>query len=304
MAQLFIPLTGKFGAITGSGYNTFGESLERPLWRGSEIGMCETFPDVLGAVSESEYYDWNMGVHHPLYKDGGPEWCRFFDPDPAVREAALVTAVRSAQEAHHLGVRYILFHFPWPALHGAPSWYFTTDPVGVEAWPDEAAVYEWSRRCFETFAEIQSKELIKVVLEIDGPNPYFFDGDGGDLYSRLFTEYPDLSLCVDTGRLGLLAKTHGRDPIALAKRWLPWARYMHLSTSLWDEQGRFRNHIPTTAAHTVEKWPQVTPAADIARMIVEAQPRCTIVLEHNPKSVSPAELEEAHAFAASLVEGT
>lgn len=305
MAQLFVPLGGAFRTVTGSGFNTYGESLERPLWRGAEIGMCDTFPDVWGAVSESEYYDWIIGVHHPLFKEGGPEWCRFLDPDPTVREAALDLAYTSAQAAHQVGARYILFHYPWPAVQPAgeeyarQGWYFTTPPVGLDAWP-EAKLYDWSRRCFERFAEIQDRELIKVVLEIDGPNPYFFDGE---MYSRLFAEYPDLSLCLDTGRLGLLARTHGQDPIGLAKRWLPWTRYMHLHTSRWDEEGRFANHIPTDATHTLDQWPRVTPAADIARLVVAAQPRCTIVLEHNPRSVSPEQLEEAHAFAASLVEG-
>ena len=306
MAQLFVPLGGAFRTVTGSGFNTYGENLNRPAWRGAEIGMCDSFPDVLGAVSEAEFYDWNIGVHHPLYKEGGPEWCRFLDPNPSVREAALDLAYTSAQAAHRLGVRYILFHFPWPALQMAGAdyaqqgWYFTTPSVAAAEWP-EAKLYDWSRRCFERFAEIQAKELIKIVLEIDGPNPHFFDGE---LYSRLFSEFPDLSLCIDTGRLGLLAKTHGQEPVALARRWLPWARHLHLSTSMWDEQGRFANHIPTDETHTVERWPQVTPAADIARMVVAAQPKATIVLEHNPKLVSPEQLERAHAFAASLVDGT
>lgn len=304
MAQLFVPMQGAFRTVTGSGVTTFGESLERPLWRGAEIGLLDTFPDVLGAVGETEFYEWTLGVHHPLFTEGGPQWPRFLDPDAGVREAALEGAYTAAQAAHHLGARYILFHFPWPALadpavdYGAQGWYFNADPVDPSAWT-EAKLYDWSRRCFEQFAAIQARELIRIVLEIDGPNPYFFDGE---LYSRLFAEYPDLSLCIDTNRLGLLARTHGQDPIALTRRWLPWARHLHLSTSMWDEAGRLTgHHLPTTAAHTADRWPQVTPAADIARLVVEAQPRATIVLEHNPRLVSPEELELAHAFAASLV---
>ncbi|MFZ5816676.1 MAG: sugar phosphate isomerase/epimerase family protein [Bacillota bacterium] len=305
MAQLFVPLHGAFRTVTGSGFNIYGEDLERPLWRGAEIGMCDIFPDVLGAVSEAEFHDWIIGVHHPLYKEGGPAWCRFLDRDPAVRQAALDLAFTSAQAAHHLGARYILFHFPWPALvtdrqaHRADGWYLEYPVEEAAAWSEEA-LYDWSRRCFERFAEIQAKELIKVVLEIDGPNPFFYEGE---MFSRLFQEFPDLSLCIDTGRLGLLARTHGQDPVALARRWLPWARHLHLSTSMWDAEGRYSNHHPTDATHTAERWPQVTPAAEIARMVVAAQPRCTIVLEHNPKKATPEQLEAAHAFAASLVEG-
>lgn len=301
MAQLFVPMQGAFRTVTGSGVTTYGESLERPLWRGAEIGLLDTYPDVLGAVGETEFYEWILGVHHPLYKEGGPQWCRFLDPDPAEREEALQVAYTAAQAAHRLGARYILFHFPWPALGPVPmelGWYLTAEPVDLAEWP-EAKLYDWSRRCFERLAEIQEMEKIKIVLEIDGPNPHFFDGE---MYSRLFTEFPSLSLCVDTGRLGLLARTHRQDPISLAKRWLPWTRHLHLSTSLWDEQGRFVNHIPTRAEHTMAQWPRVTPAADIARMVVEAQPRATIVLEHDPRRVSPEELDAAHRFAASLVE--
>lgn len=305
MAQLFVPLSGRFGKAAGSGFNTYGEKLDRPQFHGAEIGMCETFPDVLGAVAEAEFHDWIIGVHHPLYLEGGPPWCRFLDPDPAQRQRALDLAASAAQGAHQIGGRYILFHFPWPALQVSGSdyrthgWYFNAPPVPAEAWPQER-LYDVSRAIFERLARIQDAESIKVVLEIDGPNPYFFDGE---LYSRLFEEYPSLSLCQDTGRLGLLARTHGQDPLALCRRWLPWTRYLHLHTSRWDADGRFYNHLPTNESHTAQGWPHVTPAADMARLVVAAQPRCTISLEHDPRGVSPAELERSHAWAVELVGG-
>jgi hypothetical protein len=303
MAQLFVPLSGGFGKVAGSGFNTYGENLDRKGWRGAELGFLDSFADVWAAVSEAEFYDWNIGVHHPLYKDSGPMWCNFFAPDATLRTKAVDAAVTAAQGAHQIGARYILFHFPWPGFqmpgvdHRAQGWYYTEPLVDLEHW-SEADVYDWSRKVFDRLATVQEQEQIKIVLEIDGPNPYFFDGE---MYTRLFEEFPALSLCVDTGRLGMLAKTHGRDPLELCRRWLPWTRHMHLHTSLWDEQGHARNHIPTTAAHTADKWPQVTPAADMARMILAAQPACSVVLEHDPKAVSAEELAQAHAFAAELV---
>jgi sugar phosphate isomerase/epimerase len=306
MPQLFVTLGGAFQKAAGSGYNTYGENIERDQWQGAEIGLCDAFPDVWGAVSEAEYHDWIIGVHHPLYNDGGPAWCRFLDRDPAVRAAALDLAATSATAAHHVGARYILFHFPWPGFQPpgvdlkALGWYFTAPLERLEDWPEQA-FYDAGRRVFERLTAVQEAEKIRVVLEIDGPNPYVYEGD---LLERLFGEYPDLSLCIDTGRLGLLARTHGQDPLALARRWLPWTRHLHLHTSMWNADGTFTNHIPTDATHTVDKWPQVTPAADIARLVTAAQPRCVVVLEHDPRKVSPEQLEEAHAFARSLTAGT
>lgn len=306
MAQLFVPLHGAFGAIAGSGVNSYGESLERPHWQGAEIGLCDTLPDVLGAVAEAEFYEWVIGAHHPTHREGGPAWCRFLDPDRAVRSEALEIAWSAARAVHRLGARYILFHFPWPALqmpgvdYAALGWKFKdAEPLPPEAWPREADLYEWSRHCFDRLAELQERERIRVVLEIDGPNPYFFDGE---LYSRLFAEFPELSLCIDTGRLGLLARTHGQDPVSLAEHWLPWTRYVHLHTARWDAEGRFRSRIPTNGSHTRDRWPGVTPSADIARLVVKAHPDAVIVLEHDPRAVPPDELEASHAWAAALVQ--
>ncbi|HYF92857.1 MAG TPA: TIM barrel protein [Symbiobacteriaceae bacterium] len=305
MAQLFVPLSGGFQKIAGSGFNAYGENLDRPQWQGCEIGFCNTFPDVLGAVSEAEFHDWIIGVHHPLFLEKGPPWCSFLDPDPAARQHALDVAATSAVAAHHLGARYILFHFPWPYLqvpgmdYRQLGWYFTQpEAARLEDWP-EAKLYDVSRRVFEHLAGVQAKEQIRVVFEIDGPNPYYFDGE---MYTRLFEEFPDLSLCVDTGRLGLLARTHGQDPLALVRRWLPWTRHLHLHTSL-VEGDKYVSHVPTDGSHTIDRWPAVTPAADIARMVVAAQPRCTVVLEHNPQAVPPDQLERCHAWASALVKG-
>lgn len=304
MAQLFVPLTGGFQKVAGSGFNTYGENLDRPQWQGCEIGACTTFPDVLGAVAEAEFHDWIIGVHHPLFVDKGPPWCRFLHPDAAAREEALQVAAGAATAAHHLGARYILFHYPWPYLqmpgvdYKQIGWYFTEPQAELlENWT-EPKLYEVSRRVFDHLANVQAKEHINVVFEIDGPNPYFFDGE---MYTRLFAEFPQLSLCIDTGRLGLLARTHGQDPMALARRWLPWTRHLHLHTSKWADG--YANHVPTSPDHTADRWPDVTPAADVARMVIAAQPRCTVVLEHNPRLVAPDELERCHTWAAALVRG-
>ncbi|HEY8347759.1 MAG TPA: TIM barrel protein [Symbiobacteriaceae bacterium] len=302
MALLFVPLTGAFQQAAGSGLSTLGENLDRPHWSGAELSGLDSLRDVWGAVSEAEFHDWILGVRHPLYIKEGPAPCRFLDRDPAERKLALDIATTAAEAAHHLGARYIVFPFPFPgpvgagAEGGAHQPPDAGGPDGLADWTEEA-VYEASRQAFAHLAELQERERIQIALELSGLTRHFLDGD---ILSRLFGEFPDLSLCIDTGRLGLLARSWGQDPLELTKRWLPWTRYLHLHTSLWEEDGSYRDRIPTNGTHSTALWPRVTPAADIARLVTEAQPRCSVVLWHDPRAVTAGELEEAHRWAAAM----
>jgi len=303
MAQLYVPIVGRFHDLAGLGFTAEGESLDRPLWRGAEIGAHDSFPDLLGAIAEAEFREWIIGVHHPLVKGASPDWIRFLDPDPAVRQTALNQADQSAQDAHRIGARYILFHFPWPGFelighdHMAEGWSFKAKSQQASDWT-AAQVYEASRAVFERMSAVAARNGIQVVFEVDGPCPHFVDGE---LFDRLFTEYPDLSLCLDTGRIGLLAKTHRIPPLALFQRWLPWTSGVHLHTSRWNAQGQFENHLPTSRHDVKSAWPSVTPAAEMAKMAVESQPHCRLIPEHNPRLVSAEVLEMTHAWLAELV---
>lgn len=196
MRLAFVPLTGPMQRLAGSGFNAAHEDLERPIWRGAELSELDAFPDVLGAVSEAEYHDWIIGVRHPLFLQNGPGPLRFFDPDPEIRQEALRLAASAAQQAHHLGARFIIFPFPAPG-NGDDS---------AEEGPKVAAF----------LAELQEREAIQIALMPDGP--YHLD-------EELFERFPQLSLCLDTERL---ATFPGHDPLELARRWAPWTRYLRL----------------------------------------------------------------------------
>lgn len=292
MAQLFIPLQGAFGRLAGSGRNETGEDLEWPAWRGAEIGWHDTYGDVLGAVPEVEARDWNIGVHHPLYQGFLPPWLPFLDREAAVRRASLDQAAAAADSAHQVGARYILFHFPWPALlevgQDYPGWRLPEAPGSLEDWTADRLL-DASRLVFDFLANLQERAHIRIVLEVDGPNRFFFQDD---LYSRLFHEFPALSLCQDTGRMTLLAKTHGFDALEMSRRWLPWTRYVHLHSGRWTADGRYQAHLPTLPGD---------PEAELARQIVTAQQKATVVLEHDIRLVSREHSEASHRFAAELV---
>ncbi|MHB9144946.1 MAG: TIM barrel protein [Symbiobacteriia bacterium] len=286
-----MPLRGGFGPLAGSGRNEQGEDLEWPAWQGAEIGFHDTYGDVLGAVPEAEARDWNIGVHHPLYQGYLPPWLPFLDPDAAVRQAALEQAAAAADSAHGVGGRYIVFHYPWPALlepgREYPGWRLLDRPGSLADWTAKQ-VYDVSRKAFDHLANLQEQAHIRIALEIDGPNRYFYEDD---LYTRLLTEFPTLSLCQDTGRLMILAETHGFDPLAMSRRWHPWTRYVHLHSGRWLPDGRFQVHLPTLPED---------PEAEIARGVVAAQPKTVVVLEHDIRLVTKEHSERSHRFAAEL----
>ncbi|MGE5591151.1 MAG: hypothetical protein ACM3ZA_11120 [Bacillota bacterium] len=292
MAQLFVPLHGGFGPLAGSGRNQQGEDLEWPAWRGAEIGLHSSYADVLGAVPEAEARDWNIGVRHPLYRGFLPERPALLDAAAEGRKAALVQAEAAADSAHQVGARYLVFAFPWPALlePGAayPGWDLPPDCGTLTNWTVDS-LYQAGRDAFTFLAALQDRAHIRIALEVAGPNRLFYEND---LFSRLFREFPSLSLCLDTARLRLLAETHGLDGLEMARRWLPWTRYLRLHSGRRLPDSGFQDHLPTLPDD---------PEAHLAREVVAVQDRATVVLDHDPRLVSPQHLEESRRFAAALV---
>jgi len=281
MAQLFVPITGRFHDLAGLGFNASGENLDRPLWRGAEIGLHDSFPDLLGAVSEAEFREWIIGVRHPLVRGSCPDLLRFLDPDQAMRMIALNQADQSAQDAHRMGARYILFRVCSPEGEGS-----------------SAAIHNATRAVFERMSAVSVRQGIQVVMQIEEPCRHFVDGE---LLERLFEEYPDLSLCLDTVRIGFFARNRQIPPLELFKRWLPWMSVLHLHTGHWDDQGQLQDQIPTNRQDVVSAWPSVNPSADMVQIAVRAHPRCRVVAGHDPRIVSPQAVEDAHAWLAELV---
>jgi sugar phosphate isomerase/epimerase len=301
MQLTFVPLTGPMQRLAGSGYNVHQESLDRETWQGAELSHLDAFPDVLGAVSEAEFHDWIIGVRHPLFLQNGPGPIRFFDPDPLVRADALQLAASAAQQAHHLGARFIIFPFPAPAF-GRIDTLLQAQPNGGDgaidewAWNDDSLRTE-ALRVAEFLAALQAKEQIKIALMPDGPNPFFYEGE---IFRALFERFPELSLCLDTGKLGLLSRWHERDPLELTRRWLPWTRYLRLHGARWTPDG-YVQHLPVTGEETPDRQPDLVPVAEIARMLTAAQPDLTVILDWRP--TDDATLEAAHHYIAALLRG-
>lgn len=286
----------------GADANAWGESLERS-WDGAEIGFLPAISHVYAAVAAAEAKDWIFGVHHPLYA-GGPRTSRhlpLLSADPAARAGALAAARQAAFDARAIGARWILFHFPYPARLpdrldlAACGWETPPAAEPESAWTD-AAVKVAARTVLEALAESAARTGLDVVLELDGPHAPVYEQH---LLPELLADYPHLSLCLDTARLNVLARTHRADPGALTAAWLPWLRHLHLSESRVQPGAPLLHHVP--ARPGLARGGGWAGAAEIAAAVVAAQPRCRVVLEHRPGLATAAELEECHAWARQLV---
>jgi len=300
--RVFIPITGRLIWPESPGLsprNSFGESLDRE-WHGAELGFFESERSAAEALTEVRCRGWAVGVHWPLvFKD--PQQPRWFDSGAAVRQAGLDEATEAVRVAAGAGADYVLFHFPWPGLledgvdYFAQGWYFTTPPVAEADWPPAATV-AWADEVLGRLDESGRAAGVEVVLELDGPSRLFYAGPPeGDVLTRLMQGRPGLGLCLDTGRLSLLALTHGQEPLALARRWYRRTSHLHLHAANWRDH---LNHVPVSPDHRAsDGW---APAADIARELASARLGLRLVLEHSPSLATPEELEATHHWVRNL----
>ncbi len=201
----------------------------------------------------------------------------------------------------YCGTRYLLFHYPCPAVvdpavdYRAAGWRIPPVAQPEPLWP-RARLEEVSDEVFSCLEEASRESAVGVILELDGPNRHFFDpAPDRDLCNGLFRAHPALTLCLDSGRLALLARQHGGDPLAYASRWLPFARHLHLHGAYWD---RGENHLPPLPEH--EDDPGYAPAAALARMVAGAHPDALTVLETDVSGCPPDVVERSMRYCLEL----
>jgi sugar phosphate isomerase/epimerase len=302
LARLLAPIQGRLVRQGGRLTTPYGHDLESPLWAGAEIGFLESREAAGEAAAETLRRGWILGVHYPLVQAHAWDWAPFWlAPQGPERQAARRAALAAMAQAKELGASYILFHYPWPALvdravpYESLGWKIPPTAQDERLWPRErlAGVSE------EIFAELEgaSRALrLRVVLELDGPNGVWFDpAPRRDLCAALFAAHADLDLCLDTGRLGLLARQHGGDPLGYTRRWLDFTRHVHLHGACWE---RRQNHLPPLPEH--EGDGNYTPAAAIARLVLRAHPETLTVLETDPRGRSAEEAERSMRYCAGL----
>lgn len=302
LAKLIAPIQGRLVQTAGYLSTPYGHDLDAPLWQGAEIGFMDDRSAAEVAIRAVRQRGWEYGVHYPLVQRHSWDWAPFWmDPDPAGAVQALRTAEGAALEAADLGASYILFHYPWPSLidpdidYSPAGWRIPPFAQPEALWPRDR-LRGLSMRVFSVLEEAARRAGLRVVVELDGPNAHFFGPpDPCDLCTELFNLHPSLALCVDTGRFDLLARQHGRDPMELTERWLPFARHVHLHGANWD---RRENHLPPLPDH--ENQPGYAPVKEMAKRIVAEHDDALVVLETNPAGVTDDDAARSMLYCADI----
>lgn len=294
MVHLFLTVRGRYA---GEEVQQDGIRLDAG-WHGGELGLFEDLASFWAAVAAAEAHDWIVSVHWPPVREGAGGYLRLLERDRDLRRQAAEGAVRALQQAKAAGARDVVFHFPYPPLaeDDPARWPGPAEWLAPDAW-SRKSLADAARQALEPLAEARERLGTGVLLEIDGPARWFYVDS---LWPELLGEFGVLGVCLDTARLGRLARLYGRPPGELADPLLPWVQAVHL------HEGRASGEDPASG---VPARPALTfddgwaGAAAVAEAAVRQNKRVRLVLQHRPALATPEETEESLGWVRKLARG-
>lgn len=279
----------------------------RPGFYGIEACLLESGEDIQALIDEAEKHAFRVGIHFPL-RAGGPSLrdALFLAQDDEVRKEAFAYAERELEAAVRVKPEYILFHYPKPVIlddrvdwrhwrFSDPSEYVYESAYDLETFLDR------SERLFSWLTEKGKAYGFRPVLEFDALNRYVYDT--GEVV-KLLQRYPDIKLCLDTGRLFQQEKLDPYlDVSRVLRTYAPYAASIHLWTLqvLNDGSGVRHSHFPALPAlDPADGW---APIEAYLQIIAEINPDVNILFEHRSDWISDEELEACYQWIHRLMGG-
>ncbi|AEI39120.1 sugar phosphate isomerase/epimerase family protein [Paenibacillus mucilaginosus] len=228
-----------------------------------------------------------FGIHTPLLGSRGYTLPRLTSPDPDERHEALRTAEKDVELAAESGADYILFHYPFLPIFGEGDQvkYTNLPRQGQRYEPSDLSqtrFLEVSHRLFERLSELQHRYGQKILLEHD------FFGSYQDIVVRMFRDYREIDLVVDTARLDVAARiADSFDPYQWLDEVAPSVYLVHYSNVRYAGD-RFFNHQP------VQPWQDghsdYGDAQAYLQHLAAHNSRFHVTFEHQAGSLSREEL--------------
>lgn len=274
----------------------------RPWFHGVEVSnlVDQTEADqVLAFLREGKL---PFGIHFPLLQPAAgsalhPLVCSL---DPEQRAAAVQQVAAAMQSASRQGAEYLLIHFPKPAILDSrldwSDWRFAqSDEAIIDSLIDREEAAAAAADACRQLAGLPTALGLPLVLELDILHAWHYR----ELLVELFQRYPQLGLCLDTGRLHLLRATDRElEPIQLIRSLRSQITNLHLWTVRTGENRRGGHHPVLPSQSGADGW------GEIGLMLAElsAAERATVLFEHRSDLVSSVELEECYQWVRDTLE--
>jgi hypothetical protein len=281
-------------------YKKFTRDFRKDFF-GIEACMLQNEKEINSLIYESHNYNFKIGIHFPLRagisKLRDPQ---FTSSDEKVRNDAFKTIEEELKTIRNANPEYVLFHYPKPVILDTKvdwsNWRFADKSDYV--FENEYSYEELSNKSEYLFQWLSSKSNeynFVPVLELDGLNKYIY---GTDLLEKLLDKYPQIKLCLDTGRLHLQEKLdknfNAKDVL---KRYSKYVYVIHL----WNirvQENLEKSHFPVLPGLKEEDgWADIYNYLSI---IKSENKNCKLLFEHRSDLISDNELDECYSWVDKL----
>lgn len=253
-------------------------------------------------LSEAKTKNFKMGVHFPMragvfdFRDP-----LFLSHDKETRCAAFASVEKELEYLRSIKPIFVLFHYPKPVILDDrvdwKNWRFSDSSEYVyESNYSYEELKERSEYLFKWLSEKSVEYNFIPVLEFDALNKYIYESTFLD---ELLGEYPQIKLCLDTGRLHIQSKLDRNFNIEdILKRFAKHTYIVHL----WNAKVTDRiehNHYPVMPGLKPEEgWAAIDSCL---KLIVKENLNCLYMFEHRSDLLTDEELEQCYQWVDSLV---
>lgn len=289
------------GMPGGFDYKKFKRDFREDFF-GIEASMFKDEDDIRQLIEEVKNNNIRFGVHFPLRK-GVFSYCRdplFLSLDKGVSEKSYEVFEKEVEHCSKIGAEYLLVHFPKPVLIDRKldwsSWRFAND---MEWMYEEVYPIDLFRtnlgEMFERLSCLSEQYKLQILLEHDAVNRYLYDTD---LLESLLCKYPNIKICLDTGRLHLLELVDREfNAKNFIQRMAPFTYLVHLWNTNPKDNAKGGHYPALPDLEIGEGWGDI---GGYLKAITSVNRNIKILFEHQSDLISEEKLEICYQWVESF----
>jgi sugar phosphate isomerase/epimerase len=287
-------------------YGGFEEEKYRRDFRkgfyGIEACLFEAEEEVEKLIREAKRNEFKIGIHFPIRSDETRlRDALFLAQDERVRQDAYDYIQQQLDIIGNMDPDYVLFHYPKPVLLDVrvnwDKWRFAArEEYAFESEYDYSELVVKSEQLFAWLHNKANEYSFTPVLEFDALNRYVYEED---FLESLLCRYPNIKLCLDTGRLFMQEKIDPSfDARAVLNRYAKYAKLVHLWNVQFTDSFAFSRYPALPHCRPEDGW---APIEDYLNLITAHNPDITIMFEHRSDWITEEELQTCYQWIDQIV---